>query len=273
MLLFTRNEPLVRSVFQTIRHYSAKGASSKRWVQRAQSDHYTKEAKFQEYKSRAAFKLMQIDDKYNIFRSGQNVVDLGFAPGAWTQVAVKRTSPHGHILGVDIIPATPPKGASSIQANILSKKTHTLIRNYFVDPSDELDTEDVLNHPSYIEAELRDNPNLDDVELKKKFRYPLDVVISDMMANTSGLVAKDHDASMNLCDAALILAIDLLKSRGSFVCKFFSGSEDKSLENRLKKVFEKVHRDKPVASRPESKEYYFVCLNKRKSVDKVDVFS
>lgn len=217
MLLFTNNEPLVRSVFQTIRHYSAKGASSKRWVQRAQSDHYTKEAKFQEYKSRAAFKLMQIDDKYNIFRSGQNVVDLGFAPGAWTQVAVKRTSPHGHILGVDIIPATPPKGASAIQANILSKKTHTLIRNYFVDPSDELDTEDVLNHPSYIEAELRDNPNLDDVELKKKFRYPLDVVISDMyaplippekfwnnttnmaffrMANTSGLVAKDHDASM-----------------------------------------------------------------------------
>lgn len=217
MFFQINTQPLVRSTLQTIRYYSAKSASSKRWIQRAQSDHYTKEAQYQQFKSRAAFKLMQLDDKFSIFSKGQNVVDLGFAPGAWTQVAITRTKPHAHILGVDIIPAKPPTGASAMQANILSKKTHTLIRNYFLDPKDEIESENVLDHPSYIEAELRDNPHLDEVALTKKSRFPIDVVISDMydpiippdrfwnnttnmafhrMANTSGLIAKDHHASI-----------------------------------------------------------------------------
>lgn len=214
---YSSNQTLVRSVFQTIRCYSVKKASSKRWIQRAENDHYTKEARFNNFKSRAAFKLMELDDKYNLFKAGQNVVDLGFAPGAWTQVAVTRTAPHGRILGVDIIPTPPPKGASAMQANILSKKTHTLIRNFFLDPQNDLETDDVLNHPSYIATELNDHPELDEDTLKKKAKFPLDVVISDMydtienpdrfwnnttnvafsrMANTTGLIAKDHAASM-----------------------------------------------------------------------------
>jgi len=217
MFLSPRIEPFIRSAFQSIRYYSAKGGSSKRWVQRSQNDSYTKQAKFESFKSRAAFKLMQLDDKFNLFHPNQNVVDLGFAPGAWTQVAIARTKPKSRILGVDIIPANPPKGASAIQASILSKKTHTMIRNFFLDPEGTIDTDDVLNHPSYIEAEIRDNPTLDELQLSQRSQFPLDIVISDMydpitppvrywnnttnmayyrMANTSGLIAKDHTASI-----------------------------------------------------------------------------
>ncbi|CCH45677.1 hypothetical protein BN7_5262 [Wickerhamomyces ciferrii] len=213
-----RTDLLLRNSFQFIRFHSSK-ASSKKWLQRQKADHYTKEAQFQDYKSRAAFKLLQIDDKYDIFKSGQNVVDLGFAPGAWTQVATKRVEPNGNVLGVDIIPANPPKGASAIQANILSKQTHVLIRNYFLDPKNQIKDhiDDIINHPSYIEAELRDNPSLTKEQLDTKSKFPIDVVLSDMydpilpperswnnttniafyrMANTSGLIAKDHMASI-----------------------------------------------------------------------------
>lgn len=217
LIHYSYSQTLVRPIFNAIRCYSVKKASSKRWVQRAESDYYSKEAKFNNYKSRAAYKIMDIDDKNDIFRPGQNVVDLGFAPGAWTQVAVTRVGETGRVLGVDIIPTAPPKGASAIQANILSKKTHTLIRNFFLDPKNDLETDDVLNHPSYIETELNEDPDLDEETLKKKSRYPLDLVLSDMydtvenpdknwnnttnvafsrMANTTGLIAKDHIASM-----------------------------------------------------------------------------
>lgn len=126
-------------------------------------------------------------------------------------------------------------------------------------------------------------------------RYPLDVIVSDMyvpfiqtsgfhltttnspyhrMANTTGVAIKDHAMSIDLCDAALITAIDLLKKDGSLVMKFFSGSHDKILEGRLRRAFKKVARFKPTACRQESKELYFVCLGKRDyELDKVEVFS
>lgn len=342
----------------------AKTASSSRWLNRAQNDPYSRQAKEFNLRSRAAFKLLQIDDKFSIFKSGQNVVDLGFAPGAWSQVAVEKTNKTGKILGVDILPCQPPNGVSSMQANILSKQTHDNIRDFFNFPDrnnlfmpikveiDENGNEigqgqdrnnnDKMNHSevivegkSYLESELEieaieleklgvyESKNKDTSEeeslgvsdSKDKFaseegielqntiinknknkipqQFPVDVVLSDMcapflqingfhswttnnpyirMANTTGMAFKDHVMSMDLCDAALILAIDLLRPGGSFVIKFFTGVEDGLLETRLEKSFNVVHRYKPKATRDESKECYFVCLNKKKDVDKRDVF-
>ncbi|GME91382.1 unnamed protein product [[Candida] boidinii] len=342
----------------------AKTASSSRWLNRAQNDPYSRQAKEFNLRSRAAFKLLQIDDKFSIFKSGQNVVDLGFAPGAWSQVAVEKTNKTGKILGVDILPCQPPNGVSSMQANILSKQTHDNIRDFFNYPDKnnlfmpikvEIDengveigqgqgqisngdmnrSEVIVEGKSYLESELEieaieleklgvhEGKNIDNIEQgtfrvsdsedkiageegieiqeikinknKNKIpqQFPVDVVLSDMcapflqingfhswttnnpyirMANTTGMAFKDHVMSMDLCDAALILAIDLLKPGGSFVIKFFTGVEDSLLEDRLGKTFNVVHRYKPKATRDESKECYFVCLNKKKDVDKRDVF-
>ncbi|SCU93176.1 LADA_0G01728g1_1 [Lachancea dasiensis] len=285
-----------------LRQFARSNSSAKsRWLNRQQSDPFTKEAKVQGLRSRAAFKLQQIDDRFRLFRknANQSVLDLGYAPGAWSQVALERTSPNGVILGVDILPCNPPRGVNSIQANILSRKTHELIRIFF-SKRFQLYQEDQLHRDhGYFQHMLEEVMFLSKQEreageaTQDVEKHPIDVVISDMyepwpqttgfwnnftnsayyrMANTSGVAIKDHCMSMDLCDAALIAAIDLLKPGGSFLCKLYTGKEDKLLENRLKRVFKDVQRFKPTASRTESKELYFVGLRKRKDVDKLKVF-
>ncbi|CDO92105.1 unnamed protein product [Kluyveromyces dobzhanskii CBS 2104] len=255
-----------------------------RWLARQKNDHFTKAAKEQNFRSRAAFKLMDIDDKYRFFKKNQKVLDLGFAPGAWSQVARNRIGTGGMVMGVDLLRCAPPKGVHSLQANILSKKTHELIRLCFarhvqLNKHDELHKdhgylqhmlEEELNHLKETE-EYKELYSQKDIS-KDIERYPVDVVLSDMMANATGVQSKDHYMSMDLCDAALIVAIDLLKPGGSFTCKLYAGSEDRMLENRLKKVFKQVDRFKPQASRNESRELYLVGRNKKKDVDKLKVF-
>ncbi|QPG74261.1 hypothetical protein FOA43_001586 [Brettanomyces nanus] len=274
-----------------------------------------REAKHENLKSRAAFKLLQVDQKFKIFQSSEgralNVVDLGAAPGAWNQVALEKCPKGSKILGVDILPYQPPRGVSSMQANILSRRTHEMIRSFFGSAEKErhsdalkdveitTNTGDtiIVKENSMMGAQLSETNNesddsKDDNSLNKT---PIDVVLSDMyapfvqisgfanattnnpyfrMANTSGLVVRDHEMSMDLCDAALIVAINLLKQGGCSVMKFFSGERDKYLEQRLQMVFHKVYRYKPTASRSESRECYFVCLNKKADyIDKLKVFS
>ncbi|VEU23076.1 DEKNAAC103997 [Brettanomyces naardenensis] len=310
---------LIRPSVLFVRHKSS--ASSKRWLQRQKNDYYSRNAKHENLKSRAAFKLLQIDQKYKIFRSPYgkplNVVDLGAAPGAWNQVALERCPANSKILGVDILPYQPPRGVSSMQANILSKRTHEQIRDFYrlSNREHQLDSlkdveiktdagETIIvkeNSMVQTEHELLEEEDLSTSPLPVNGQdiltshWPLDVVLSDMyvpiiqisgfgnsttnnpyyrMANTSGLAVRDHEMSMDLCDAALIVAIDLLKKGGSLVIKFFTGERDEYLEKRLKMVFHKVNRFKPDASRSESKECYFVCLDKRNDyVDKVEVFT
>ncbi|EDO19390.1 hypothetical protein Kpol_1002p37 [Vanderwaltozyma polyspora DSM 70294] len=283
--------------------------SKSRWLQRQWSDPYTQEAKDQNLRSRAAFKLIEINNRFKLFDKHKklNVLDLGFAPGAWSQVIRKSTSDDSLILGVDILPCDPPTGVSSIQANILSKRTHDLIRLFF-NESFQLNREDNLHKDygyfqDYLENELDSNFKEDSQTLMTDndkpvnfsiSKYPIDIVVSDMyvpwqvfnthqnnitnipnyrMANTSGLAVKDHAQSIDLCDAALVTAIDLVKPKGSFVCKLYSGKEENLFEKRLKKVFHKAYRFKPKSSRSESKEFYFIGLNKRETVDKLDVFT
>ena len=215
----------------TVQSRCKSSVSSERWLRRQKGDPHTKEAKKQHYRSRAAYKLIELDDKFLLFkRNTLRIVDLGFAPGAWTQVAMQRMAQLGQtpqILGVDIIPSTPPEGAQFLLGDIFSRKTHQEIRERF--PGNEVD-----------------------------------VVMSDMMANTLGIKDNDHLASMELCEGALMLAGITLKTNGALVMKFYTGREERQLEEKCKRMFRKVHRVKPSACRPELREMYLVCRQKRK---------
>ncbi|KAJ5647543.1 hypothetical protein N7490_003915, partial [Penicillium lividum] len=265
-------------------------SSSKRWQARQHKDQFTREAAVQGLKSRAAFKLLQIDEKYHIFKRGQTVVDLGYAPGSWSQVgskwsipprasltmlqvAVSRIQPKGRVLGVDIIPAQPPKGVSTIQGNFLAPEIQAYIQDFLRSPDRGRPRQPGDAGVSLLEpgAPMRSSdPEISAVENDKILQRTVDVVLSDMcepwlqtsgfwkrslsnpynrMMNTSGNNFRDHAGSMDLCHAALKFSSDVLKTGGHFVCKFYPGAEDKELEQKLKDLFQKVHRLKPESSR------------------------
>ncbi|KAF2012302.1 FtsJ-domain-containing protein [Aaosphaeria arxii CBS 175.79] len=308
----------------------ASSSSSTRWKSRQGSDYFAREAKVQGLKSRAAFKLLEINEKYKLFKPGQTVVDLGFAPGSWSQVAVNRTSPGGRVIGIDLIPAQPPKGVSTIQGNFLSPDIQADVRQYVQDPDLGRPRRQVTSpehHEGYSEEDVEELERgyidlerhaLGGIEIetlgqagqegsrqeaeesklslkerdKRKGRV-VDVVLSDMsepwdqttgfhkkslsdpytrMMNTSGIAFKDHAGSMDLCMAALNFGFDTLRTGGHFLCKFYQGSEDKALEMTLRRLFTKVHREKPDSSRSESKEAYFVALRRKEAPTREEVF-
>ncbi|KAL5083170.1 hypothetical protein Trisim1_001913 [Trichoderma cf. simile WF8] len=275
-------------------------SSGTQWKQRQGRDAYVRHAKVQGLKSRAAFKLLEIDAKYKLFKKGQTVVDLGYAPGSWSQVAVDRTRPHGRVIGIDLIPAQPPQGVAAFQGDFLSPIVQKLVKEFIAqshsdrppkagrDDVDEDGDNTIIDQPSYIDrerhsAESSGSPS-DSASAESTSRNLVDVVLSDMSApweqasgyssrslsnpynrlmNTSGIASRDHAGSMNLCEAALHFASDTLKPGGHLVCKFYTGAMDKSLEQQLKVLFSEVYREKPESSRAESKEAYFVALYRK----------
>ncbi|KAK9234307.1 FtsJ-like methyltransferase-domain-containing protein [Lipomyces kononenkoae] len=268
----------------------ASSGGSERWTLRQRRDPYSREATRQNLKSRAAFKLLEIDDKYHIFQQGQTVVDLGYAPGSWTQIAVDRTGRNGHILGIDILPCAPPPGVSAIQGNFLHIKTQRAIKAFLLEQSlgrqnDHVAVPVSRNNGSYgvfarQRQQLACDQNFGD-DAGQPANYEkgqnngvlvVDVVLSDMMANTSGNSFRDHAMSMDLCHSAIAFALDTLKTGGHFVCKFYSGPEDVDLELRLREAFEVVKREKPRASRSESREQYFVSKSRKRGVTKQDLY-
>ncbi|KAL7623236.1 2' O-ribose methyltransferase [Parahypoxylon ruwenzoriense] len=283
-------------------------SSSSIWKQRQANDPYTRQAKAEQYKSRAAFKLAQIHEKYRIFKRGQTVIDLGYAPGGWSQIAMELTKPNGRVVGIDIIPAKPPMGVSAIQGNFLSPGVRQLVKDYLVDfvPRRRPSTTPnggpeggeegvVVEKPSYIDTERAESAKSEHDESAESDERLVDIVLSDMsealpqtegfslrtlsnpysyfhrLQNTTGMKSRDHILSMNLCYAALEFASETLRTGGHFVCKFLQGAEDKKLELRLKKMFEKVHREKPDSSRKESSEMYFVALRRKRDVTFADI--
>ncbi|OAR02576.1 hypothetical protein LLEC1_00334 [Akanthomyces lecanii] len=253
-------------------------SSNSRWKQRQGKDAYARDAKVQGLKSRAAFKLLEMDAKYHLFKPGGVVVDLGYAPGSWSQVALDRTRSGGKVIGIDLIPAEPPKGVATFQGDFLSPYVQRMVKDFIsqsvqtpskgqgakatTESSSTMD----LGQPSYIDVG-RQAPI---AGAQYNDAQAVDIVLSDMSApweqtsgfnvnslsnpyhrlmNTSGVAFRDHAGSMDLCDAALHFAEETLKTGGHFVCKFYQGSEDKLLEQRLKRMFSKVHREKPDSSR------------------------
>ncbi|RAL05032.1 RlmE family RNA methyltransferase [Aspergillus ibericus CBS 121593] len=291
LILFLKFSPKIQSLGVLNPYILKRHSSSKRWQARQLKDHFTRAAAVQGLKSRAAFKLLQIDEKYHIFESGQTVVDLGYAPGSWSQVAVARTQPHGRVLGVDIIPAQPPKGVSTIQGNFLDPHIQAYVREFVRDANrgrprspNAFSTPDFSGQELESAVSANSDKQADSDGRNHKHSMTVDVVLSDMsapwfqttgfgkrslsdpynrMMNTSGIGFKDHAGSMDLCHAALHFSQEVLRIGGHFVCKFYQGAEDKALEKQLRGLFQRVHRLKPGSSRNESKESFFIGLDRK----------
>ena len=196
-------------------------ASSNRWLERQLNDPYVAESKRLGYRSRAAFKLIQLDEKFKFLGKGKTIVDLGCAPGGWTQVAVQRNKGAGQIVGLDILPTEPIESAT------------LLCQDFTQDGAAE--------------------------SLKALLKGPADVVMSDMAANTTGHQQTDHLRTIALVELAYDFAKDVLARGGIFIAKVFQGGAEGSLLNDMKKNFAKVSHFKPDASRQGSPEVYVVA--------------
>jgi 23S rRNA (uridine2552-2'-O)-methyltransferase len=200
-------------------------ASSTRWLERQLNDPYVREAKSKGYRSRAAFKLLELDDKFHFLKKGVRVLDLGAAPGGWTQVALARVGGEGRVVGADILEMEPIAGTMLFKADLLDLDTLVLLK-------------DALGGPA-------------------------DVVMTDMAAPTTGHRATDHLRTTALFEAALDVAEDTLKPGGTFVGKVFQGGAKSEILARIKKSFTDVKHVKPPASRAESVELYLVATGFR----------
>lgn len=207
----------------TTRLRTAKGrtTASQKWLERQLNDPYVRAAKAAGWRSRAAFKIIELDEKYGLFRPGQRVVDLGAAPGGWTQLAVQKVGERGKVVGLDLLPMDVIAGA-------------TLLQGDFQDEAVEQAVLAALDGPA-------------------------DLVISDMAPNTTGHNATDHLRILGLVELALDFAGKVLVPGGAFVAKVFQGGTERDLLNRLKRDFASVKHAKPPASRKDSAEMYVVA--------------
>jgi 23S rRNA (uridine2552-2'-O)-methyltransferase len=201
---------------------TAKGrkVSSTRWLERQLNDPYVRRARAENYRSRAAYKLLELDEQFGLLKGVKAVVDLGIAPGGWSQV-VRRRAPAARIAGIDFLPTDPIEGVTILQM-------------------------DFMDHAS---------PGA----LKEALGGPADLVLSDMAANTVGHPQTDHLRTMGLVEAALEFAVEALRPGGAFVAKVLAGGADSSLVAELKRHFATVKHAKPPASRKDSSEWYVVA--------------
>ncbi len=202
--------------------------SSTLWLERQLNDPYVAQAKRDGYRSRAAYKLLEIDKRYHILKSGQRILDLGAAPGGWAQVAAKKvgvTAGKGKIVGIDLLPIDPLPGV----------------------------TFEILD---FLAPEAPER-------LKAMLGGPADVVLSDMAANTTGHKKTDHIRIMSLLELAIDFACEVLDERGIFLAKVFQGGTEGELLKRLKTDFAAVHHVKPSASRAGSAELYVLATGFR----------
>lgn len=215
----------------TVKVKTARGRtmSSTMWLQRQLNDPYVKRAQTEGYRGRAAFKILELDDKFRFLVPGARVVDLGCAPGGWCQVAVKRINSLGErhgkkvgrVLGVDLQEVEPIAGAEIHQLDFMEDDA--------------------------------------DLQVKEWLGGNADVVMSDMAASASGHKQTDHNRIIALCEAAAYFAFDVLDEGGTFVAKVLAGGAEGDLQKLLKARFEKVQNIKPPASRSDSSEKFVVA--------------
>ena len=199
--------------------------SSTKWLLRQLNDPYVSEAQKLGYRSRAAFKLIQLDEKFKFLGKGKNIVDLGCAPGGWTQIAVERNKGKGQVVGIDILPTEPIDGATLIQQDFTTPEAPEILKN-------------LLNGKA-------------------------DIVMSDMAANTTGHQQTDHLRTIALVELAFDFAKDVLAEGGIFITKVFKGGAEADFLKEIKQKFTKVAHFKPDASRKTSPEEYLVAIGYR----------
>jgi 23S rRNA (uridine2552-2'-O)-methyltransferase len=200
--------------------------SSRRWLERHMNDPYVQRSKAEGYRSRAAYKLIEIDDRHHLLKPGMRVIDLGAAPGGWCQVAAARTkstAENPHVVGIDYLEMDAVPGAPVLLMDFLDDEA-----------------------PAKLVEALGGEP---------------DLVLSDMAAPTTGHRRTDHIRTMHLCEVAADFAISVLKPGGHFLAKTFQGGTENALLTRLKQNFGTVHHVKPPASRDESAELYLLAKN------------
>ncbi|HET9428208.1 MAG TPA: RlmE family RNA methyltransferase [Allosphingosinicella sp.] len=209
-----------RSPRQRVRTAKGRKIGSTRWLERQLNDPYVKKAKAEGYRSRAAYKLIELDERFGFLKGAKRIVDLGVAPGGWTQVT-RRKLPQALVVGIDLLPTDPIDGAVLLEMDFMSD-----------------------------EAPER---------LKEALGGPADLVLSDMAANTVGHPQTDHLRTMGLVEAGLMFATEILRPGGAFVAKVLAGGADSGLVAELKRQFSTVKHAKPPASRKGSSEWYVVA--------------
>jgi 23S rRNA (uridine2552-2'-O)-methyltransferase len=214
-----------RSLKVRVKTAKRRTASSARWLERQLNDPYVAEARKRGYRSRAAFKLAQLDDRFHFLKNGARVVDLGCAPGGWAQVVVERCGRSARIVGIDLAEVEPIPGAELLVGDFLAE----------------------------------DAPE----RLKTALGGPADVVLSDMAAHATGHAKTDHLKVMALVEAAELFAREVLAPGGAFVAKVLQGGTERDLLAALKRDFARVAHVKPPASRADSAELYLVATGFR----------
>jgi 23S rRNA (uridine2552-2'-O)-methyltransferase len=200
--------------------------SSTEWLKRQLNDPYVAAARRQGYRSRAAFKLIELDDRFHVLKRGGHLVDLGCAPGGWTQVAVERAGRRGRVIGVDLVETAPIAGAALLRAD--------------------------LTDPKALDA------------IKELLGGDADTVLSDVAPAATGHARTDHLRIVALAEAAFAIAEAILAPGGAFVAKVFQGGAEGELLACLKRSFAELRHAKPPASRPQSAETYVVAKSFRK---------
>ena len=201
--------------------------TSKSWMSEHVSDSFVKQAQKDGYRSRAAYKLIEIDEKYNLLKKNMNVIDLGSAPGSWSQVAAKRAGPKGRVIALDLLEMQPIKNVE------------------------------------FVQGDFRDNKVLIEVESKLN-NLEIDLVISDMAPNISGIKVVDQSAAIYLNELALEFSCNWLKLNGHLLVKSFIGADFDSFFDSVKPFFKKVIRIKPSSSRDRSSEIFVLGYEKVK---------
>jgi len=219
--------PSGRALAIPVRSAKKRTAASQRWLARQLNDPYVHAARREGFRSRAAYKLIELDERYHLIRKGALVLDLGAAPGGWTQVALQRGAVR--VVGIDLLPVEPIPGATLLQGDIM----------------DSAREQELL-------ALLGGKP---------------DLVLSDMAPNTTGHAATDHIRIMALAELTLEIALPILAEGGGFVCKLFQGGAERAMLERMKRSFRSVRHAKPPASRKESSELYVVATGFRGAAD------
>lgn len=207
-------------VVKKLRKARGRTASSSRWLTRQLNDPYVKQARAEGWRSRAAFKLIELDEKFGLLKSARSVVDLGIAPGGWSQVVRKHT-PAARVVGIDLLPTDPIEGVTIFQMDFMADEA-----------------------PAALASALDGPP---------------DLVISDMAANTVGHKQTDHLRTMGLVETAADFAIQHLAPGGAFVAKVLAGGTDADLLALLKRHFTSVKHAKPPSSRKDSSEWYVIA--------------
>ena len=203
-----------------IRTAKGRKVSSTRWLERQLNDPYVKRARAENYRSRAAYKLLELDERFNLLKGVRNVIDLGIAPGGWSQV-VRRTSPQSKVVGIDFLPTDPIDGVEILLLDFMDESAPRLLR--------------------------------------EALGGPADLLLSDMAANTVGHPQTDHLRTMGLVEAGLEFATEVLRPGGAYVAKVLAGGADNNLVAMMKRHFTTVKHAKPPASRKGSSEWYVVA--------------